>query len=238
MEESTSKIDQYLSGEMSSADKKLFEAEMNSNESLKEEVLLQIKVVAMLDESAWIETKGKVAELNKKKRGSSPAIQLLKIAAILVIVLLPTYYIIHRQYSDQNLYASCNTKYPDHITTMGSSDDEVISAMSLYNNEKYDEAAKAFIELRLAGDSTLIIYEAISLTQNGESSAAIGLLESYIKTEPENISTYQWQLVLSYLANNQGDEAHKLLQEFVKNNDGYQTERGIELLDDLNSFWR
>ena len=68
----------------------------------------------------------------------------LKIAAILVIVLLPTYYIIHRQYSDQNLYASCNTKYPDHITTMGSSDDEVISAMSLYNNEKYDEAASFY----------------------------------------------------------------------------------------------
>lgn len=223
---------------MSSEDKKLFEGEMDSDEALRTEVQLQMKVVAMLDESAWIETKDKVAELNNQKSESSPLKQLLKIAAILVLILLPTYYIVHTQYSDQNLYSSYYSEYPDLVTTMGVSDKNIDEAMSLYKGGKFETAAKRFKELRHSGDSTFIIYEAISLTQNGDHNSAITLLESVLKTNPENLSTYQWQLVLTYLVSNQGDKARELLQDFVKNTDGYQMEKAKELLDDLNSFWR
>jgi hypothetical protein len=238
VEDSTSKIDQYLSGEMSSEDRVLFEAEMDSDEVLKEEVRLQMKVVAMLDESAWLETKDRVTELNRVKTAKNPVIGLLKIAAIIAVIALPTYIIVHRQFSDDNLYVAYYSQYPDRVTTMGTSDPKIEQAMSDYNNERFESASNAFKELRLAGDSTFIIYEATSLTENSKSSLAVALLEATIESEPANISIYQWQLVLSYLANNEGEKARLLLKEFVKNKDGYQIENAKKLLSDLTSFWR
>lgn len=241
MEERTVKIDAYLSDSMSSEEKKAFEQELETDAELKQEVELQRKTFALLEAAAYIETKDKIRAMNQRKSSGSIGGTLLKVAAVLLVLLIPTYFILNNQYNDQNLFADYAEPYPDRITTMGVSDqDYVTEAMSAYNKEKYSEAAILFKKARLDGTEydLLVLYEAVSLTNSDQAKKAVELLEIEMKNESSNFVALEWQLILSLLANDQGDEAEEQLEKFLKHNDGYQQEKAEALQKDLNRFWR
>lgn len=241
MEERTTKIDAYLSDSMTSEERKSFEQELETNADLKKEVELQRKTFALLEAAAFIETKDKIRALNQQKSSGSIGGTLLKVAAVLLILLIPTYFILNNQFSDENLYADYAEPYPDRITTMGTSEDDQISkAMSFYNKKDYMQAAQLFSAIRINGttNENIILYEAVSLTYSDQAQRAVILLSSAVKNEPKNQTSLDWQLILSLLANNEGDKAKKNLEEFLKRNEGYQQEKAEALLKDLNRIWR
>lgn len=241
MEERTTQIDAYLSDSMSSEEKKAFEQRLETDTDLKKEVELQRKTFALLEAAAYIETKDKIRAMNQQQPSGSIGGTLLKVAAVLLVLLIPTYFILNNQFNDQHLFADYAEPYPDRITTMGASDDSKLSeAMSAYNKEDYKQAGKLFEAIRLKGttNENVILYEAVSLTYSDQADKAVELLWNKKKNEPKNQISLDWQLILSLLANNQGDEAKEQLEEFLKHNDGYQQEKAEALQEDLNRIWR
>jgi hypothetical protein len=241
MEERTARIDAYLSDSMSSEERAAFEQELETNAELLQEVELQRKTFALLEAAAFIETKDKIRALNQQKSSSSIGGALLKVAAAILVLLIPTYLILNNQFNDEHLFAEYAEPYPDRITTMGSSEDELISkAMSLYNKEQYSEAAKQFKSIRLGGstDENIVLYEAVSLTYSDKASSAIDLLKASMRSKPSNSTSLEWQLILSLLANDEGDKAKAQLENFLKRNDGYQQEKAEALQKDFNRIWR
>lgn len=242
MEERTARIDAYLSDSMTSEDRSAFEKELDINEELRKEVALQRKTFSLLEAAAYIETKNKVSALNQQKSsGNSIGGTLLKVAAVLLVLIIPTYFILNNQYNDAHLFAEYSEPYPDRITTMGSSEDEALTkAMNAYNKEEYAEAAKLFHAIRLKGttNENILLYEAVSLTYSGQAEKAINLLSEARKTVPSNQTSLDWQLILSLLANNEGEKAKEKLAEFLQHNDGYQQEKAEALHKDLNRIWR
>lgn len=240
MEERTAQIDAYLSDSMTSEEKKAFEQELKTNSELKNEVELQRKTFALLEAAAYIETKDKIRAINQKSGGSIGG-TLLKVAAVLLVLLIPTYFILNNQFNDQHLFADYAQPYPDRITTMGLSDQDYVSeAMEAYNSEEYAKAAKLFKKVRLSGIKydQIALYEAVSLTYSGQARVAVELLEKKMDKESQNYTSLEWQLILSLLASDQGDKAKTQLKKFLKHNDGYQQEKAESLLKDLNRIWR
>lgn len=242
MEERTARIDAYLSDSMTSDEKKAFELDLENNSELTKEVELQKKTVALLEAAAFIETKNKIQALNQKKSsGSSLGGNLLKIAAVLLVLLIPTYFILNNQFNDEHLFADYAEPYPDRVTTMGASEDTQLSnAMSAYNKEQYSKAAKLFKSIRLYGsdNENIVLYEAVSLTYSDQAKEAVKLLSISKKNVPSNQISLDWQLVLSLLADNQGKKAKGVLTRFLKSNNGYQQEKAEALQKDLNRIWR
>jgi hypothetical protein len=241
MEERTARIDAYLSDSMSSEERKDFEQQLESDTALKQEVELQRKTFALLEAAAFIETKERVRAINQQKSSGSIGGTLLKVAAVLLVLLIPTYFILNNQFNDEHLFAEYSEPYPDRITTMGSSErSELNKAMSAYNREDYAEAARLFKVVRLKGtnNENVVLYEAVSLTYSDQAIEAIKLLSDRKKNEPKNQLSLDWQLILSLLANNEGDKAKAELEEFLKHNKGYQQEKAEALQKDLNRIWR
>lgn len=241
MEERTAQIDAYLSDSMTSEEKKAFEAALENDIELRKELDLQKKTTALLEAAAFLETKNKIQAMNQLSSGSSLGGNLLKIAAVLLVLVIPTYFILNNQYNDQHLFADYAEPYPDRITTMGSSDESrVTEAMNAYNKQEYATASKHFKTIRLSEGSTdkYVLYEAVSLTYADQAKQAIELLETTLKGNPTNAESLEWQLILSLLADNQGDRAKSVLDRFLKTNNGYQQEKAEALKKDLNRIWR
>ena len=111
--------------------------------------------------------------------------------------------------------------------------------MSAYNKEDYAEAARLFKVVRLKGtnNENVVLYEAVSLTYSDQANEAISSCQTERKMSLKS-SFLGWQLILSLLANNQGDKAKTELEEFLKHNNGYQQEKAEALQKDLNRIWR
>lgn len=242
MEDLTAKIDLYLNGMLPKDEQAAFEAEIAADPKLREEVELQRKTFALLEAAAFEETRQQVAELSANNNSRSGSRRMISIAAsvTLLLGLGISYYLISNQYSNNSLYAEYAEPYPDHITTMGAGEQAVAKALEHYNQEDYAAAAKAFRTLADSGlyEDRFTIYEAVSLTNSGQAPKAITLLEDHLKTNPKDAIACEWQLVLSYLANNDGTKAKALLQQFLEHNEGYKNTKATALLDELQSFWR
>ncbi|MCJ8289885.1 MAG: hypothetical protein HRT58_09495 [Crocinitomicaceae bacterium] len=241
MEERTAQIDTYLSGSMTSEEEKAFELALENDLELRKDVDLQKKTFALLEAAAFIETKDKIRAINQQKSTSSFGGMLLKVAAVLLVLVIPTYFLLNNQFNDEHLFADYSEPYPDRITTMGSSDEtKLTEAMSAYNKEEYIEAAKLFKVIRLndSENDKVILYEAVSLTYSDQAKKAVDLLEIAMKPKSANFISLEWQMVLSLLANNQGDDAKDVLAKFLEHNNGYQQIKAEALLTDLNRIWR
>lgn len=241
-EQRTAQIDAYLTDSMSSDEKKAFELALENDPELKAEFNLQKKTTALLEAAAFLATKNKISAINQQKSfGSTLGGNLLKVAAVFLILMIPTYFILNNHFNDEHLFADYAEPYPDRITTMGASDEtKLTEAISAYKKQEYASAAKLFASIRLEGseNESIVLYEAVSLTYSNQAKNAIDLLETAIIEEPSNVISLEWQLILSLLANGQGDDAKEVLDEFLDHNNGYQQEKAEALQTDLNRIWR
>lgn len=238
-EQRTAQIDAYLTDSMSSEEKKAFELSLENDLELKADFELQKKTTALLEAAAFIDTKNKISAISQQKSfGSTVGGKLLKVAAVLLVLMIPTYFILNNQFNDEHLFAEYAEPYPDRFTSMGISDqDKVTEAMLAYNKQDYKKAAKIFESLDLNHEN-IVLYEAVSLTYSNQAAKAIDLLETALIEEPSNSVSLEWQLILSLLANDQGEDAKEVLDKFLDHNNGYQQEKAKALQTDLNRIWR
>lgn len=240
-EELTEKIDRYLMQEMTLEERTTFDFELEKDPILRENLATQRMTKDLLEADAYIDLKEKVRSINRQKANKIGLKIALKVAAILVLMLIPTYFFVSNQFSDQALFSAYAEPYPDRITMMGNNTNEMISeAMQFYNKQEYKEAAELFHILIESSPEKeeFIIYESVSLMNIGQTESAVKILETRLNSSSVNTVVIEWQLILAYLANKQGEKALPLVKNFLKHNNGYQQENAENLLEDLTSSWR
>ncbi|GAB5419057.1 MAG: hypothetical protein Crog4KO_05650 [Crocinitomicaceae bacterium] len=238
MEDRTQHIDDYLNNRLSEEDAAKFERDLEADPNLREELELQQKLQRLLEENERLELKKQVANISQtQSKSRAPKSIIFKVAAIILLLLIPTYFYVSNQYTDSSLYEAYEETYADRVTTMGASDD-LQEAMLAYNTEKYKKASILLREIRIEkADERLIIYEAVAYRKSDQPEKAIQLLNKYIP-KAQFKETLQWELILNYLAAERGEEAEKTLQVFLKDNSGYKQQQAEALLKDLQSYWR
>ena len=238
MQDRTEYIDDYLNNRLSEKERLEFEQELQSNEALSKELKLQKRLGALLEASERIDLRDRVAEVNNSIKPKRKYL-LLKVAAILIVALLSSYYFIHSRYTDSALALNYDTVYPDLVTTMGTEDQAVQQVMDLYNTGDFEECAGALKELRLdRGVDGLEIYEVVSLRKSQKIEEAIQLAIRMINQQNEQEAAFEWQLVLCYLSGENGEKAKQQLDHFLQQNYAYKTDEATALNEDLSAFWR
>lgn len=234
----TGHIDQYLKGELSEEEEHSFEQEMAQNPELKREFELQKKLTALLEASERVALREKVAELSKPNT-SGHRVLWMSVAAVGLIAIVSTYFLVHMRYTDAALSEAYDGTYPDLVTTMGSSEQEVQHAMKYYNDGDFINASRELTRLRVEQQiNGLEIYEVVALRKSSKFQSAIDLAKEMMATDTEQKAAFEWELILAYLGNNEGVKARKQLDHFLKMDYGYKTEEATTLKSDLSSFWR
>ena len=238
MTDRTEDIANYLSDRMSQVDRAAFENELAQNEVLRKDLELQRKLGDLLEESERLKLRDRIAEINGASRKTLPA-NLIKVAAVLVVSLVASYFFIGSRYTDTALAAHYDAIYPDLITSMGESTSDVQKAMELYNSGNYPKAAMAFKDLRSQNQEYgLEIYEVVSLRKNGQWEEAIALAQKMLTPANDQSAAFEWQLILCYLADGNEKMAKMQLKHYLDLNHDYKKSEAQQLLKDLNSLWR
>ncbi len=234
----TEKIEQYLDDNLSKEERGAFEREIEENSELREELQLQLRLRKALQARQQLELKEKVAAISQSQQSEEKKSYLLvKIAAVAVLVLASTYYLVHLRYTNDALSEYYDTDYPDRITTMGGPQ-KIDDAMRAYNAREYEKALQLFKEIQeKEPDDRLAIYQAVAYRKLGKNKEAIYFIQRQLEEDKYSESLH-WELVLNYLANDQEELAEKELNSFLKQNNGYKQQEAEALKSDLESFWR
>lgn len=218
-------IERYLEGNMQSAEKEWFEAELEGNPSLKKELELRRKVNKYADNQdaiAFRQTLLNAENRHRKAAAKRKATtkQIVQYAAIFVGLILIgsiTLYI-----RNNNNTADIATKYSPEYSPMASYrsasatfDEVYITATEYYNAGNYNEAIKWFNRI-VDSDMQVEFLKGSSHMHIRKYNEAIG---SFSKVVEDNdnlfIEDARFYLGVCYIQTNQTDRAKELLEGII-----------------------
>jgi len=236
---STQDIIRFLDGEMDEQERKNFQDELNSNESLNKDLKLYLDVSSTLkfnlapDEKDAV-FKADLGQYNKKYFGGTK-LKIFSIqkywyaAAILILGLLlwaPWNKDLYQQYSATQMVS---------VAERGENDQQLLTTATENFNKENFAAAKEELKVLVAQkpeDDMLRFYYGISLLETDEAKLA---RENFDKVfSGESIFKYDaaFYNALSYLKENNKEKTKEWLLKIDKDADIY--EKGQELLSNLN----
>jgi len=156
-------IEQYLAGDLSAEERDIFEAQVQQDNTLAQELAKHQQAHKVVDLYAREKIKQKVATIQARQDqtiGWSPTIYRLAATFLLIAVTFGAYYFSYQTYSDQALASDHFQPYPNRLTTMGELDDEpFFQAMAHYDKGEYMQALAGFEKV----DATSEHYNAAQL---------------------------------------------------------------------------
>ena len=238
------RIDRYLKGQLTEEELQSFEAEMELDADLRNEVLLQrdikIGAEAYFDEElreklAAVEQQQQVSDRPGRRFFFKPW-RPVGIAASVVLLLGLAYLILMPSNSGdpQALFASYYQPYPNIVNPIERSAANIQNdGLSNYEQGNYQQAVMQFEEeLKQFPQSDFrLFYQALAYLEVGDNENALKNL-AQINEPGEFYHPAQWYLALTYLKAENIDEAKNQLQVIADNPGDYQR-RAIELLDKL-----
>lgn len=239
-------IDSYFDDSMSSDEKKSFLNELENNAELKKEFSLQVELQQAISDSGYDKVNEIIAEvlnpdIDNKKDTKSRVYQILKYAAVISAILICTFLLslfFKTDNSAVTLMAQHFEPYPAYNTFRGETNNEELieSAFRNYELKKYQEAEVNFGQL-IDGEPTnmaFVFYKANALMAYGDYKAAIPLLKSVVESENDLLGEQaNWYLALSYLGNNNIEEARSLFLTIKQNENSKYSTSASELLDEI-----
>lgn len=237
------KMEDYIHGNLSVAEREQFEAEMSTDEHLREEVELHRKLVSSVETESLrqlleqiheenFESETKVVSL-PRRRSYFP----MAIAASVALLILAGWWIFNLQTSSpESVYAAYFTPAEGLPTTLGySTNTDFAEGMVSYKLEEYAEALEYWQPLVEADptNDTLNYYVGVAFLADEQSDSAIDYLTTVVSNEQSSFRTSaQWYLALSYLKTNQGEQAKPLLEDLADRDNPYQS-RSSEILQKM-----
>ena len=241
------KIEKYILGQMTEAEKTEFENEIENNPLLKEQLELEQAIVGQIRNRSFVDKQINTAikEMQKGKIIRLMSYSVSSIAALLLVFFVIQGVLQNRQY--EQLYAPNytipNNDYVitdgiprgDQGTTRGEAEVDSITAMTAYEKKDFETAESQFNQiLSEKDDRDLRFYLAITQMETGKTEEALKTLQM-LYTQPKEYRYYEqtrWYLALVHLKLHHKSKAKKYLDELVAL-DGVYLDEAKELLKKL-----
>ena len=239
------KIEEYLQGTLTSAERERFEVEMNENEELREEVALQKQLMSSIETESVRQLLEQIHAENFERETPVVSIRhrrahsFIAVAASLALLILSGWwYIDSRATQPASLYATYFSPAAGLPTTLSYTNNGRFSeGMISYKLEEYAEAREWWQPLLQAdpANDTLNFYMGVAALADEQTEGAIHYLS---KVTEENNSVYytdaRWYLALAYLLNEKEEKARTLLQGLSEQDNPYRG-RSIEIIEKITS---
>ncbi len=242
MSEATfSRVEAYLTGELSNVDRQQFELDMAADPSLQQEVeetrnaLLAVERAAVADRIAQARRRSQIQRSGGARIRRLSSKRILAIAASLTLLVAAGLWTFSEQRagSPAGLSASYFEPALGLPTTLGLTDDQDFQeGMIDYKLGDYDAAIKQWSTLQQPGlaSDTLSYFLGLAHLANDDASAALDQL-SNISDGSYRADAY-WYRALSLLRLDRVAEAKQELEELLKLSSSHRTQ-ALELLEQL-----
>ncbi|MBQ0735977.1 tetratricopeptide repeat protein [Aquimarina celericrescens] len=268
MSDFLTEIDKYLDDTMSSEEKKAFEDRLRTDSFLAEELKLQKDIRLIYEDKEWIQGNKSVLrskhakELNSFLK-SEEAFSLQKtikevileqqdtnsrnrtfyfvgIAAVLVVLIVISFFI-----NSENKYDQLYSQYIQldslpSLVTRGEQDTQLIIKGQMYfEDQKYEEAIRAFSEYRNSITSKSIepsvyVYTGISYIELRDFENALKQFELLSKSNTLHSKKANWYRAMVYLKQNNDKELRNTLQLILSNVENYNFQEALELVNKID----
>ncbi|MEM6841607.1 MAG: hypothetical protein AAF632_05240 [Bacteroidota bacterium] len=228
-------MEDYIHGNLSVTEREQFEADMATDEQLREEVELHRQLISSVETESLRQLLDQIHEKNfesevqvvsmPRRRSFFP----MAIAASVALLILAGWWIFNLQTSSpESVYAAYFTPAEGLPTTLGySTNTDFAEGMVSYKLEEYAEALEYWqplLEVDPTND-TLNYYVGVTFLANEQPDSAIDYLTTVVSGEQSSFRTSaQWYLALAYLKTDQGEQAKPLLEDLANRNNPYQSQ--------------
>jgi hypothetical protein len=245
---SIEELESYINRELSNEKLESFEAELTSNQKLREEINLIKNVDLALNETDVMQLRSNLQSIaseiasNKQTERSfagrfkTKRIVLSAVAASLILLLSLTG-ITSRQ-SQNDIYQKFYTKYEATgiVRSANTTANQTLTeALQKFENQDYQAALNLFSEIIARDQNNMVghFYAGVSLQETGKYPDAIKEYETVI-VDKDNLFTEQaqWYIGLCYLQTNENKKAYQQFKKIAKNAGFYQ-QKAQEILNKI-----
>lgn len=238
------RIESFLKGEMSEAERQFFEADLQSNEQLKKEYEACLATEKVIDVLAFQKQKGRLTPTQEptEKKSKYLGRRLLVAAAVLLLLAIGgSLWYAERTYNNTSI-AERLYEPPNFTGLRGESAyfAQLDQATQAYYKQNYEQAI-SLLNTIPKQDSAYTYAQLMlgcSLIENKNYQDAINSLLYVTKNSQERKQRAQWYLLLAYLGVNDMGNVNKLISEIQNEPNHYFKEELNILIKDLNSVWR
>ena len=239
------KIERYLQGMLTPAERERFETEMKEDAALREEVALHKQLMSSIETESVRQLLEQIHEGNFERETPVVSIRhrrsytFIAVAASLALLILSGWWYINSQVSQPaSLYAAYFSPAAGLPTTLSYTNDARFSeGMISYKLGAYAEAREWWQPLLQAdpANDTLNFYMGVAALADEQTDGAINYLSKVVE---ENNSIYyadaRWYLALAYLLDENKEKVKTILQD-LSEEDGTYREQSIEIIKKITS---
>jgi tetratricopeptide (TPR) repeat protein len=235
-------IDRYVTGKLEDAELWEFQHEMENDPKLAEEVKLRAEIYRALTDTQKIKLRENLKALRKENKSGLRFLQSWKVraiaASIAVLLLVGAGFTtsIFRTTDNQDLYAAYFNPESSLLSVRSGSASDNTSlnlGMLSYDQGQYDESIEIFKSI--PDNIVARLYCGLAYMNVKNYKAAIDEF-NHVLSHGDNLFTDQaeWNIGLSYLADNKIDEAKKTFASIAGEKGAYQ-QRASDLLKELKN---
>ncbi len=231
LEEKYTLIEKYLAEEMQGEELENFEAQLQTDVELKEELMLHRQLAETLKGEKVHELRSVLNEVDKdwkapSKKDSAKIVKfnfrrILTIAAVLVLLIVGYQWFTNNNLSSEELYTSNFEPYPMLLNQRSVEENTVNSitfnnAITFYNKNQFMEAEAAFDKLLQTQPDNISyqFYQANIFLASQNATDAIPIFQKIIaENNPLFGEQARWYLSLAYLQLGQKENARALLEK-------------------------
>lgn len=218
-------IDQYLENNLIEADLATFNELLNSDANFAKEVDFhkKLKAATHLNQRAALKNKLQQLEQPKSKLVKMPNKSIWFAAAVFVLIIAGTIWILFQKPDAQELYAVYYQPYPNVVAPVTRSNNTQDSATQyafvLYESGNYNDAALVFEKIYTSSKIDFaLLYWGICNLQMEKTNNAITLLKEAASNSNDYTVIAKWYLAMAYLKNDEPLLALPLVQEVANAN--------------------
>lgn len=230
-------IVRYLNGQMASEEREAFEQALNQNEELSQVYYSYISRISVKQELDELVRKN---DLPMRSAGRNKKQLLFKIAALILLLLIPTVFLINEYlFSTHSLITEDNMKY--YVENTRGNNDLAFQlqneAFRSYQHKEYEKAAKLFTQLSDTAETAgkYHLYAGICLLWSGEQTdielAHFKLLK-VMQSNNQYSRAAQWYYALTLFERGQKEEAKKIFIQFANDTSAFKKMEAETILKD------
>ena len=248
------KLDQYLLGQMSEAERTDFTKALDKDPDLVAQFALHQQIVDGVKTYARQDFRKKLKnfqkEWNKKQAVKAPVVETpakvkplyrrvttwAAAAAALILLLSVAFWLNQAPLSSGDLYAAYYEPYPSLFSNRNVTEGDLPLANEYYQNKDYEKALGIFDQLLVEqpNDAKLLLIAGICQLENDQAAAALTYFQKIIDKEDLYLMDQAtWYAALSHLKQDQKTKAKALLKQLEAKPKADRKNEAIELLNEM-----